>query len=242
MPWAEVGAGSQRNQTSAASADSTTLVFPANVAADSLLVVAGACWAVAGAPASVAVTDTLTTAYTVLDVANVGNVRYFIARGLAPSAGACTVTVNPDGAASDFSFSIDEFSGSHATPLDVDGGSSTGTSTTPSDGITTVTADDLLIGVMTHVAVSSPTLTKGADYTQIGEIENNLTTQCHHAEFRIVTTAQAYTVDWTVGASVAWGCYTAAFKEAVAAAGQPTMRRWGGVPYQRLAGTPGRSW
>ena len=225
MAFAEVGGGTQRAGGSGAATDTATAVFPANVAADSLLIVAGAAWAALGAPASIAVTDTLATAYTVDLTAAVpgSNIRLFIARGLAPSAGACTVTVDPAGLVVDFSFSIDEFSGSHATPLDVDGGSSSGTDAAPADALTTLTANDLIIGVMAQDGATK-TLTPGADYTQIGENETNAAMQCHNAVFRIVTTAQAYTVDWTMASSSLWGAYTAAFREAAAAANAMLLR------------------
>lgn len=224
MAIAEVGSGTQRATSAEFSgADSGTLAFPANVVSGNLLIVAGAAWQATSAPTSIAVTDTRSTSYTVLSTTLAagggGAVRYWIAYGLAPSSGACTVTVNPAGALADFTFSIDEFSGVSTTPLDVDGGSTAGLGTdiTPSDDLTTLTANDLVIGLMTDND-ATVTITPGASYTQIGEVENNVTTQCHSAVFRLVTTAQAYTVDWSCDIPNAntWGVYTAAFKAAVA--------------------------
>lgn len=213
MAFTEVGAGSQRATKFVAASDSTTLAFPANVVANNLLVVAGSAFA-ATQPTSIVVSDSLSSSYTVLYASGT---RAFIAYALAASSGACTVTVNPQGTSADFSFSIDEFNANNAISLDVDGGVSSGTSTTPADDILTVTANDLLIGIMNHDSVDQ-ILTPGTNYTQIGESEDNTGQEAHNAEFRIVTTATTYTVDWTVGASVAWNARTAAFKEAAGGA------------------------
>ena len=212
MAIVEVGGGTQR-ATAPGGSDDRTLAFPGNVGSGNLLIVAGAGFK-SGGVAAPGVTDTLGTSYTVLSAVPFTNGRIFIAYGVSPSAGANTVTIDWAGAVGN-SFSINEYSGQHATPLDVDGGSSTGTSTTPADSLTTLSADDLLIGVVAHDGTS--TITPGTDYTQIGEEEDN-TLQDHGAEFRLVTTAQAYSVNWTLGTSSPWGVYTAAFKPAAAAA------------------------
>ena len=215
MAFAEVGSGSQRATNQHASADSGTLAFPGNVTSGSLLIVAGANWQSGGSTVSVGVTDTLSTSYTVVPY-YVGEFTTFIAYGVASSSGANTVTVNPAGTGNYFSYSIDEFSGQHATPLDVDGGNSTATSTSAADSITTVTANDLIIGCVSQTAATTVTFTPGGSYTQIGEQEDSGTYQGHSAVFRIVTTAQAYSVDWTLGTSQAWMAMTLAFKEATA--------------------------
>jgi hypothetical protein len=210
----EVGGMNQRALANSASAvDSLNCAYPANVAAGSLLVALGG---VDSNPASVTVTDTRLTPYTVLlsTAALTGGNKYFIAYGIAPSAGPNTVTVNPAGAASFISFAIDEFSGCHpTTPLDVDGGESTGTSTTPSDDLTTVSANALILGVVGHgEGVAPPTITPGGDYTQIGEIEDQTQFMAFNAVFRIVTLPQSYTVGWTLSTSEGWLAKTAAFK------------------------------
>lgn len=219
MAWAEVGGGTQR-ATTAFSGASGTLDYPGNVTAGSILWVGGAAWD-SIAPTSIAISDTLHGAWPsgqVLSAQDVGNVRYWVAYFLATSSGACTVTVDPEGNA-DCSFSIDEFSGSHATPLDVNDGATSGQGDNPSGSITTVADDALITGVMTHDddAVSSPAITVGASYTQIGESENNSTNQCHSALFRIVTTPTAYTVDWTcnIAAGKESGVFLVSFKPAV---------------------------
>jgi len=225
MAYSEVGSGSQRATGRHANADSGTLAFPGSVTSGNLLVVSGANWKSGGSSVTVAVSDTRSTSYTVLETYD-GEMTLFIAYGVASSSGACTVTVDPAGTANYFSYSIDEFTGQDATPLDVDGGSSNGTSTTPADSVTTATANDLIIGVMTQSTASSISLTPGGSYTEIGEEEDNGTYQGHNAVFRIVTTAQAYSVDWTMGSSQYWVAKTAAFKEATASYAPLPVKVW----------------
>ena len=221
MPITEVGGGSQRATAIANNVDSTTIVFPANVVVDNLLVCGGAAWKSVAAT-SITVTDTRSTAYTVFSVTIGASVRLWIAYGLAPSSGACTVTVNPEGTGTYIACAIDEFSGVHlTTPLDVDGGSSTGTSTTPSDSLTTLVANDLLLGVVSHSDISTVAITPGGAYTQIGEYEDSVVTVAYNFEYRLVTAAQVYAVDWTFASSQTWAAYTAAFQPAAAAAVAP---------------------
>lgn len=211
--------------TGSLSGDSGTLAYPNTVASGDFLVCAGAMWQSGGAPTTCVVTSTRTTGnWTVL----LGTIfdstqRTFLAYAFATSSGTCTVTVNPGGSNADSTFSIDAFTGVHATPLDVDGGTTVtliaSGGGTFSDSLTTATANALLLGVLTHSA-DTRTLTAGTNYTQIGENENNSSTQCHHAEFRLVTTAQAYTVDWTAGTGESPGncaAQTAGFAESTGA-------------------------
>jgi hypothetical protein len=217
---AEVGAGSQRAVKTVGGADLTTLAFPANVVSGNLLVVLGSCFDATGEPASIGVSDSRSTIYSVFAFpeTSVGaDYTVFIAYGIALSSGACTVTVNPAGSASDMGFAIDEFSGVNSTPLDVDGGVTTQGSATPEDTILTVTANDLVVGILSY-ASSSTSITKGASYTEIGQNTSTTNAQPFGAEFAIVTTATTYTVDWTLGASRTATVYTAAFKPATGAA------------------------
>src|SRR3990167_2053166 len=227
MAIAEVSG--QRATGTASAVGSTTIAFPANVAAGDLLVVLGAVWA-SGGNTSIAVTDTRSTTYTVRKYQNSADTNYdtFIAFGIAPSAGACTVTIDPDNGSNYISASIDEFSGVADPPEDVNGGSTEGNSTTPADSLTTLTADALLLGVMGHASFLNPSLTPGAGYTQIGEYEDNQTIVAHNAVFRLVTTAQAHTIDWTVADAVLWEASSEAFKPAAAEAGGFRSRIAGG--------------
>ncbi len=209
---AEVGSGSQRATKVDDNVNTASQAYPGNVTANSLLVCGGGVWN-ASLP-TVQVAGSLNGSFTVLSVAQ-GTGRYFLAYKIASGGGAETITVTPSTTSGNYhAWSCDEFSGvDTATPLDVDGGSATGSSTTPSDGLTTATANALLLGVMGHVTANT-SITPNGSYTQIGEEENASLHTAFNLVFRIVTTAQAYTIDWTTGTSVTWGVYTAGFKEA----------------------------
>lgn len=198
--------------------DTCTGTYPGNVTAGNLLVISGQ--ADDQSPNTFAVSDSVGTTYSVLTcpvLSGVSDSTPFIIYGIAGGSGANTVTVNPqlDASVSGLRMAMDEFSGVHSSPLDVDGGSSTGTSTAPSDDLTTVTANALLIGLAAFRATAT-SITPGGSYTQIGEYQG--ATTGFNMVYRLATTAQAYTVDWTLGASQAWSACTAAFKPAGAAA------------------------
>lgn len=198
MALAEVGSGSQRATSAAVdNGSSTTLAFPANVTSGNLLVVMGG----QTAGGATVVTDTRSTSYTVYQ----SGAGVFIAVGVALSSGACTVTVDPS-ATADYSFSIDEFSGQAATPLDVDDGKTTGTDTAPTAGITTVAADTLILGCVSHSGAT--TTIANNDGTQLGEVETGgSVSEPHNAIFSIVSTQGTYTIDWSLGASRTWSVY-----------------------------------
>ena len=193
--------------------DSTaSLAYPNNITTGDLLIIAGTNWN--------AVTQTLTitgcsTTWAVAqgdDFSGSGGVfKTFVGYGIAGSTGACTPTVDPGGIGNYGSYSLDSFTGVHATPLDVDGGTSTGTSTAASDSITTGTANALIIGVMTQ-SIGLTALTPGGSYTQFGEVEA-VDNSPHNAVFRVATTATSYTVDWTLADSSPWAAQTVSFKE-----------------------------
>ncbi len=227
MAIAEVGSGTQRATGSFSGVDSGTLAYPGNITSGSLLICSGGTY-VGGTPNQThTVTDTRSTPYSTLEgVAHnafSGDYKNYIAYGIAASSGACTVTLNPSGAVAYGQFAIDEFSGvDTGTPLQVNGGETTATSTTCSDSITTTGTNALLIGTMSHHGGSNLTITPGGSYTQIGESEN-VAIYPYNVVFRIATTAQAYTVDWTIGSSIFnWG-QTAAFSEA-SAGGTPASK------------------
>ncbi len=215
---------SRRASTEAGNFDSTNLAFPGAISVGDLLVAVGTTWATA--THTNPVTDSLGHTYSVLQGAdlsgNGGVYKTFIAYKIATSAGTPTVTINPSVAGAYGSFSVDAFSGvDSSTPLDVDGGSNTRTAVAAaSDSITTLTANDLIVAVMSHdISSSSPTLTPNGSYTQIGEIESTANAP-HNAVFLVVTTATSYTPDWTIGVLVDHSiAQTAAFKEAAAGGG-----------------------
>lgn len=206
---AEVGSGTQRAKTAISSpADSQGLAFPGSVTSGNLITAGGV---YSGGPSATAVvTSTCSSGLTVQYGPETAGAFTFVAYGLATSSGACTVTVNPSEGSNYISFAIDEFSGVNSTPLDVDGGSSTGTSTTPSDGITTVAANSLIIGVVNWDG--QRTVTPSGSYTTIQEEEDYSSYYTFSMVFRIATTATAYTVDWTLDTSALWATKTTSFK------------------------------
>ena len=212
---AEVGAGSQRATQIKQTSNSAGLAFPGNVTAGDLLLVAGMMYNAGGPPASVTVTDSVSTTYgTKICTAVDTNGSPFIAYGIAPSSGANTVTVNPPNASDTFGWSQDEFSGTHTSaPLDVDGGNTTGSGTTASDDITTGTANALVVGLIG--SGSADTHTAGSGYTKFGNDAAALTN--FDAQFQVVTTATSYTVNWTSTFNN-WTACTISFKVPTAAA------------------------
>lgn len=221
MPFTEVGSGSQRATTQGGSVGSVGLAFPANVTAGSLLIVIGSASSDPSDPSPIAVTDSLGTTYTVVESGVFfGSQRTFIARGIAGSSGANTVTVNPATATSWMSFTIDEFASPNATPLDVDGSYTlTGTpGTAASDSLTTLTADDLIVGVMSWSAYTTETATPNGSYTLMGaQLDNNLYA-AHSAIFytNLTNATGSYSPAWTLGSSQTWIAQTMAFKPTVA--------------------------
>jgi hypothetical protein len=198
--------------------NSDTTAYGSNVTSGNLLICTGAVWD--WPPTGLTVQDTVGTNYTIAfgsEIVGSGQTTW-IAFGLAPSSGANTVTVNPSQAVNDFSYTIAEFSGAPAGNVaDVNGGSTTGAlGVTATDSLTTVAVNALIIGVMSQSGVDT-TLTKGADYTDLGETETNDGNACHHAVYRVVTAPGVYTVDWTLGAARDWGAQTYSFRPAATA-------------------------
>jgi hypothetical protein len=95
----------------------------------------------------------------------------------------------------------------------VDGGSTIGSGNAPTDSLTTLTANALVIGALT--TNSGPVMTPNVSYTEIGQIQSATNTP-HSAVFRVVTTATSYSVDWGLDQIPNWGVQTAAFKEVAA--------------------------
>jgi hypothetical protein len=246
MSITEVGSQRATFTSLGVQVDSLAGAYPNNVTAGDFLVCGGQAFE-SGPPSSITVTDTLGTTYTVLSYSPNSVERLWIAYGIAPSSGANTVTANPSGSAAYMSFSIDAFAGVNTTtPLSVDGGNSTGTGTAVADSITTATANELIIGCMGYDG-GNTTVAPGGSWTEIGQYVDNATGEIHALLFGIVTTAQAYSVDWTLGASRVWQCITASFKAApaattlTAAAGAFTLtgNATGLVAHRRLACSAG---
>lgn len=98
-----------------------------------------------------------------------------------------------------FSGCIAEFSG--PTLFD-QSNTATGTSASPNSGNITTTVQALWLGVMTHDSGSGTTITPNATWTQIGEIEENSTSQDFNAMYKIQNAATD-SAGWTI-ASNAW--------------------------------------
>lgn len=212
MAISEVGSGSQRSVAFANGVASLNNVYPGNVTSGNLLICAGQVFnSSPGAPASVAITDTRSTSYTVDTKAWLSFERYFIGYALAPSSGADTVTVDPSNATDDLTYVIDEFSGvSASTPLDVAMTAlNTGTGTAVTVSITTTTDNALIIGVM---GIDGTTTTITEDFTLIGEHEDNVADEALSVQFRLAGAAGTYSMTWTLGASRTWQAYAIAFR------------------------------
>lgn len=222
--FAEVGSGSQR-ASGASSGGNKAVAFPGNIASGNLLIAAGMARDGNGAGSmTIGCADSISTSYSVLLSSNFnGDNRLFIAYGVAGSSAANTITCTQTGGGGGsqaVGFAIDEFSGQNASPLDTDGGQSSGTSTSPSDSLTTGMANALVIGVVIHNDATNPSITPGGSYTQIAEDEDyDADNIDFNVVFRIATTATSYSVDWTLGSSTLWGAYTASFKPATGGGG-----------------------
>lgn len=232
MAWAQVAG--RKATANAGGFSSTTLAFAGNVTAGDVLFAGGGFWDTSTGY-TITLTDTRSTVWTVLkgtELSSLGGFfAPFLAYGVALSSGACTVTLaaTGDSGSNYASFSIDEWSGGDtAALLDTNGGTSSGTSTAPSDSLTTATANCLILGVETHTNTGSGTIaiTPNGSDTQIGEIESTANAP-HSLVYRIVTSATSYTIGaWTLGESQAWRAQTAAFKEDTGGGG--------GTPAQNL--------
>lgn len=186
----EVGNGSQRATVAASGADMAMKSFAGDITAGNEIIVAGAAWALSAAITTVAVTDSRSTSYTVVmgtDQNDGGHFRTFIARGFPIASGPCVVTVNPQGASADFSFTQDEFLGVNPSVsyngTDVQGTMVASTSGTAINDHLSL-ADALIVGVMTH-GNQTVALSPGDGHVTFGKIENNSGGQAHIAIFRI---------------------------------------------------------
>ena len=214
--FAEVGSGSQRASAFSTTAVATKdFVFPGDVTIGDLLIFGGGLYAGDGNPRFSSITSTRSADLSIILSSTIftGRCRSFLAYAIATSSGACTITANltSDGATAAYvSGAIDEFSNPNATPLDADGGSSTGTSTTPSDGVTSSVSNALVVGVT--VPVSAVSITPDGGWTTIGEEDSNPDPVYFNLAFQIVGGAATYTPAWTFSGSSEWVAQAIAFK------------------------------
>lgn len=210
--FTEIGTGSQRARFNETPGASTTAVYPGNVVAGNLLIATGILGGVGVIGNSIGATDTVGTSYTVIEKTLAdGLTRLFIAYGIANASGANTITLSQD-QAGQYNGVIDEFSTPNATPLNVDGGLSEGTSTAPSDAITTTADNALIIGVYGDASATATGSITENDGTLMAEDENGITSYRFSAIFLNAPTQQSYTIDWTLADSLTWGAQTASFK------------------------------
>jgi hypothetical protein len=203
---------------------SGTLAYDTNVTAGNLLVCVGGAWT-GGTTFTTAITDSLSNTYSVL-MGPEGIERTWMAYCISGSSGACTVTIDPSEGGAYAAYNVSEWSGVDATPLDVDGGTSTGSSTTPSDSLTTSATDTMVVGVMSHFDFNDDTLTPdtGGGWTQLAEYELSASIANYNCEYQLFSSAGAKTASWTIGNSRNWGAQTASFKATPAGADVGTFR------------------
>lgn len=138
------------------------------------------------------------------------------------------------------------FSGSHATPFDQENGNTSASASSLATGSVTPTEDNELIIMAACHSADISSCDEGTGGPLLVAYVNG-----EHfaggADAEIQTTAAAINPTWTFAAAASCAVAQATFKAAAAAGGQPTMRRWGGVPHmaggqQVNHGGSGRMW
>lgn len=208
-----------KSDCTAANFTSTTCAFPSNVTAGNVIVACGANWN-GNNMSGQAVTDSVSTNYAevISSVTPSGvSIKTWFAYGVVNSSGANTLTQQPVGGVGWYgSWGIMELSGvDTSTPLDVDGLSSTGTSTSASDGITTSAADTIVLACVSHGNSGTISIThdSGGGWTSIGEVEN-YSNAPYAWEYQIFASAGSKTAGFTLGSSVGWVVQTISLKQA----------------------------
>lgn len=221
--YAAIAVVQSKGDCTAGGFTSATCIFPSNVTAGNVIAACGSVWNGNNLTGQ-ALTDSVSTNYAEVvggqPPSGVPN-KTWIAYGVVTSSGANTVTQTPAGGTGWYSsWGIVELSGvDTGTPLDVDGGNSTGTSTTPLDGITTTAADTIVLACMSHGNSGTISITEdtGGGWTSLGEVEG--TGNAPYAwEYQIFTSAGAKTAGFTLGNNVGWAVQTLSLKAASAGA------------------------
>lgn len=145
--------------------------------------------------------------------------------------GASTITVTPN-ASSFTSFTITEASGLATSSAEDTRSSAEGSSAAPACGAFTTASAGITFGVVTHTGADTAiTENTGGGYSLAFEAEST-TNQPINGEYK-VTAAGSQNPSWTLGASRAWICTGAGFKDAAGAASpvlQDLMHRPGFMP------------
>lgn len=233
MAWAELTGQRAvgKNDTEGASFD---LAYPGDVTAGSLICIGGGVWDTEGLVTLVDVTkqsgsailDTITNNTSPAVSSSPGATNAYLSWARVIQSGSLIVRATPD-SSSYINIAVTEFTGGDSSPLDVNGGGMKDevANTTFLDTITTLTPNDLIVGVVVLQHIGGVPVTVGSGYIQIAEDET-FTSSIFNMEYRIVTTPTTYDVNWSTSNT---GCgYTivnAAFKEAVAAGPAPIPAR-----------------
>jgi hypothetical protein len=153
----------------------------------------------------------------------------YVAWAVASATTTPTVTCNPPGTNEYISLQVSAFSGIVTTsPLDqsvtaTDGGT---TSTAPNSGTTgtTVQADELLIGSMSHCCLFSA-ITTTAPLLQVTEEEGAGGEQTLAVGYRLLSSVGTFSAAWTLGSADNWGAGAWTFKAPVVATATANRRR-----------------
>lgn len=137
-----------------------------------------------------------------------------------------------------------QYSGCDATPFDQENFGQSGSGTSMTTGNVTTTVNDEVLVVFAGEYNAQSGYTAGTNFTERADGPVDFGYAGSAAEDRIVTATGTYAGAMTQSLSSAWILNMATFKiDGGAAAGQPTMRRWGGVPGMTPGGNAsGRSW
>jgi hypothetical protein len=141
--------------------------------------------------------------------AGVNSVHLFYKANIATTS-SFQVTVSTTGSAISFAVVIMEIDG-QATPLNEFSGAGSGTSTTPTTGSITTTANNtFVVGAFTH-AGSDMTITPGSSWYEVQENEGGTTTAALGVEFKTGDIA-TYQATWTLGTTAAYCSVIGSFK------------------------------
>lgn len=192
------------------------------VTAGNLLICGGSAWN-GSSMTAVTATDSVGTTYSgIMGAVKPSGIpdRPWVVYGIAGGTGANTATINLNGGTYSSATCI-EVSGNHASPLDVDGGSSTGTSTTPADSVTTSAADTIVVGVMTVNGGAAFAPDTGAGWIEAGEIESTSNSPSSMI-YQIFSSAGAKTPTWTTS-NDPWSAMSVSFKAAAGGGASQTF-------------------
>jgi hypothetical protein len=219
---AEVAGRKTQIGTGAAS-DSLAQSVGGTPASGEMIVVMGAA---DGSNSSIGVTDNRGNSYTVQTFAS-GVYRLFVAWTVVSATQTVQVLVNPSPTNCRIAYTIDSFTGQHATPLDVGIVGASGTGTAPAVSITPTMNGTLAVGFETEDGASI-VQDPPAGWTQMGELNAGTAAPAGNSAFLINTTTAPLTPTWTLSVSQNWIAIAAVFKAAdstAPAAGGGSRRR-----------------